>query len=72
MAKHVMDVSTALIGLVIFSPLLLVIALAIKLDSRGPVFFRQIRCGRHGRSFSIFKFRTMTADAGGLLINHGN
>jgi lipopolysaccharide/colanic/teichoic acid biosynthesis glycosyltransferase len=42
---------------------MLAIAIAIKLDSRGPVFFRQQRVGRHGKRFAIFKFRTMVADA---------
>jgi lipopolysaccharide/colanic/teichoic acid biosynthesis glycosyltransferase len=51
------------IGLVLLAPLLAVIALAIRLDSRGPVLFRQERVGRDGQRFRICKFRTMVADA---------
>jgi lipopolysaccharide/colanic/teichoic acid biosynthesis glycosyltransferase len=57
--KRLMDLLFAVGGLLLFSPLLLVLALAIKLDSPGPVFFRQERVGRHGRPFRIHKFRTM-------------
>lgn len=59
MAKRVFDVLMAGVGLVLLSPLLLVIAAAIKLDSRGPVLFRQERVGRYGAVFRIHKFRTM-------------
>lgn len=58
--KRAFDVLAAAAGLLLLSPLLLLIALAIKLESPGPVFFRQERVGRHGRPFHIFKFRTMT------------
>jgi exopolysaccharide biosynthesis polyprenyl glycosylphosphotransferase len=58
--KRVLDVVVALSGLLLLSPLLLLTALAIKLDSAGPVFFRQRRYGRNSRVFRIFKFRTMT------------
>jgi lipopolysaccharide/colanic/teichoic acid biosynthesis glycosyltransferase len=64
MFKRALDVVAALSGLLLLAPLFLLIALAIKLDSRGPVFFRQERVGRHGRPFHIFKFRTMTVDGG--------
>jgi lipopolysaccharide/colanic/teichoic acid biosynthesis glycosyltransferase len=57
--KRVMDLLFAIGGLVLFSPLMLLIAIAIKLDSPGPVFFRQERVGLHGRLFRIHKFRTM-------------
>ncbi len=60
MLKRAFDVLAAVVGLLLLSPLLLLIALAIKLDSPGPVFFRQQRVGRHGVLFDIFKFRTMT------------
>ncbi|MDE5452784.1 undecaprenyl-phosphate glucose phosphotransferase [Bradyrhizobium sp. CSA112] len=57
--KRFTDLVGAGLALVILSPLLAVVALAIKLDSSGPVLFRQQRCGFNGRSFSIYKFRTM-------------
>jgi exopolysaccharide biosynthesis polyprenyl glycosylphosphotransferase len=61
--KRAFDVVGATVGLVLLSPLLLATALAIKLDSRGPVFFRQVRMGEDEQTFRIFKFRTMVADA---------
>ena len=63
MAKRVFDLLGASLALLLLSPLMLAIALAIKLDSRGPVFFRQQRVGRHGAPFDIHKFRTRVADA---------
>ena len=63
MAKRLFDIVLAGLGLLLLSPLLLGIALWIKLDSRGPVFFRQERVGRHGVPFRIHKFRTMVTDA---------
>lgn len=62
-SKRLMDISLATLALVVASPVLLAVAIAIKLDSPGPVFFRQERTGRAGTPFSIFKFRSMTADA---------
>lgn len=65
MAKRLFDVLASGLGLLLLSPLLLLMAAAIKLDSPGPVFFRQVRVGRHGVEFRIHKFRTMThRDAG--------
>ena len=58
-SKRMIDVVGAGLALMMLAPLLLVAAVAIKLDSRGPVFFRQQRCGFNGRIFSIRKFRTM-------------
>jgi lipopolysaccharide/colanic/teichoic acid biosynthesis glycosyltransferase len=58
-----MDLTLTSVGLILLSPLLLVIALLIKLDSPGPVFFRQVRMGTSERTFKIFKFRTMREDA---------
>src|SRR5688500_10020977 len=58
--KRILDVVGSAAGLVVLAPLFLLIAAAIKLDSPGPVFFRQARVGRHGHHFRIFKFRTMT------------
>jgi lipopolysaccharide/colanic/teichoic acid biosynthesis glycosyltransferase len=63
MAKRMFDMLGASLALLLLSPLMLAIAAAIKLDSRGPVFFRQQRVGRHGVPFRIHKFRTMVADA---------
>jgi exopolysaccharide biosynthesis polyprenyl glycosylphosphotransferase len=64
--KRAFDLLGALVGLLAVSPLLVVIAVAIKLDSRGPVFFRQQRVGRHGQRFRMLKFRTMVPDAEAL------
>jgi exopolysaccharide biosynthesis polyprenyl glycosylphosphotransferase len=64
--KRAFDLFGATVGLLAISPLLLVIAIAIKLDSRGPVFFRQLRVGRHGHRFHMLKFRTMIPDAESL------
>jgi exopolysaccharide biosynthesis polyprenyl glycosylphosphotransferase len=61
--KRAFDVLGASLGVLAVSPLLIVIAVAIKLDSRGPVFFRQLRVGRHGQRFQMLKFRTMVPDA---------
>jgi len=61
--KRGMDICGSLFGLVFVSPLLLVSAVAIKLDSRGPIFFRQQRRGLGGRAFTIYKFRTMVVGA---------
>ncbi len=58
-----MDIAGSAVGLVLLSPLFVLAGLAIKLDSRGPVFFRQMRVGRRDREFHILKFRTMVADA---------
>jgi len=58
--KPVLDILFATIGLVILSPLFLLISIAIKIDSRGPVFFKQERVGKDGRIFKVVKFRSMT------------
>jgi exopolysaccharide biosynthesis polyprenyl glycosylphosphotransferase len=63
LVKRWMDVSGAAIGLLLLSPVFAVIAVAIKLDSRGPVFFRQARVGRDGRHFRMLKFRSMVDGA---------
>jgi lipopolysaccharide/colanic/teichoic acid biosynthesis glycosyltransferase len=63
MTKRAFDLLGAAVALVLLAPLLAAIALWIKLDSPGPVLFRQQRVGRHGRPFAIRKFRTMVADA---------
>ena len=61
--KRTMDLALSALGLIVLAPLFALIATAIKLGSRGPVFFRQVRMGRGDRTFQIFKFRTMCADA---------
>jgi exopolysaccharide biosynthesis polyprenyl glycosylphosphotransferase len=61
--KRALDTVAAGAGLVVCAPLFAAIAIAIKLESRGPVFFRQVRGGRGGRSFELVKFRSMYADA---------
>lgn len=61
--KRVFDLLFATCGLALLAPFFLLIAVLIKLDSQGPVFYRGIRVGRHGRPFRIFKFRTMRPDA---------
>lgn len=71
--KRLMDIVISGCALLVLWPLLLLIALAIKLDDPGPVFYRQVRVGRGGREFRIFKFRTMVVDADkkGLAITVG-
>jgi putative colanic acid biosynthesis UDP-glucose lipid carrier transferase len=64
-AKRALDIIMAGVGVVVLSPLLLLVAIAIKLDSPGPVFFRQWRCGFNGRTFQIMKFRTMRVQEDG-------
>lgn len=61
--KRILDVVGSTLGLLLLSPLVAVVAVIIKLDSPGPIFFRQERVGRNGRSFRIFKFRTMVIGA---------
>jgi lipopolysaccharide/colanic/teichoic acid biosynthesis glycosyltransferase len=63
MLKRIFDFLVSLFGLIIFSPLFLIIAVLIKLDSEGPVFYRGERVGKDGKPFRIFKFRTMVKDA---------
>ncbi len=68
--KHSLDKLAAGIGIVVLSPVLLLVAAGVKLTSAGPVVFRQARVGQHGRLFVIFKFRTMyhRRAAGGLCV----
>lgn len=61
--KGALDRSVALVSLVLLAPFFAVVALAIRIESRGPVFFRQPRGGQNGRAFYIFKFRSMAVDA---------
>lgn len=62
-AKRSFDIAASALILLILSPLLLILAAAVKLDSPGPVFYRQTRVGRYGSDFKIFKFRTMVQNA---------
>ena len=61
--KRAFDIVVSLLGLVFLTPVLLLAMLAIRLTSRGPVFYRQVRSGRYGRQIKIVKLRTMTVDA---------
>lgn len=61
--KRLFDIIASGIGLIILCPFLLLIAVIVKLDSPGPVFYRQVRVGRNNRDFRIFKFRTMQVDS---------
>jgi len=61
--KRLMDVTISGCALLVLWPVLLLIAAAIKIDDPGPVFYRQVRVGRNGKEFRIFKFRTMVVDA---------
>lgn len=63
MIKRLFDFFASLLGLLFLFPIFLIIAILIKLDSKGPVFFRQVRAGLDGKSFRIHKFRTMRVDA---------
>jgi lipopolysaccharide/colanic/teichoic acid biosynthesis glycosyltransferase len=64
MIKRLFDIAAAAAGLLLLAPLLALVALWIRRDSPGPVFFRQVRVGRGGALFSIYKFRTMNEQAG--------
>ena len=68
--KRALDVLVAALMTLVLSPLLLSLALAVKLTSRGPVLFRQVRLGRGGLRFELMKFRTMRSDAEGFLRTH--
>ena len=71
--KRLMDIAVSGGALLVIWPVLALIALAIKMDDPGPVFYRQVRVGRDGKTFRIFKFRTMVVDADkkGLAITVG-
>ena len=72
--KRIFDVIASGLGLIVLSPLFLILAIWIKIDSRGPVFYRQVRVGWHNRNFRIFKFRSMRvgADKGSLVTIGGH
>ncbi len=67
--KRIFDVIASGLGLVVLSPLFLILAVWIKLDSKGPVFYRQVRVGKNNKDFQIFKFRSMRlgSDKGSLV-----
>lgn len=70
--KRIFDFIVSLIGLIVLSPVFLLIAICIKTDSKGPVFYSQERIGYLGKPFRILKFRTMTEDASGLPLTVGD
>lgn len=63
MLKRAFDFTLAIMGLLVLSPLFLILIIAIKLSSTGPVFYRATRVGRYGQPFTLFKFRSMVANA---------
>lgn len=63
LAKRLMDISVSLFAIALLSPLMLAVAAAIKIESEGPVVFRQTRVGKNGRHFDFYKFRSMRSDA---------
>ncbi len=67
--KRLFDIVASGCGLLVLSPVFLIMAIWIKLDSKGPIFYRQVRVGRHNKNFRIFKFRSMRvgADKGSLI-----
>ena len=65
-SKRTMDIVSSLVGLILLSPLFLLVAILIKLDSKGPLIFKQIRIGKNSKPFYIYKFRSMKIDAPNL------
>lgn len=72
--KRIFDIIASGLGLIVLSPLFLILAIWIKLDSKGPVFYRQVRVGRNNKDFRIFKFRSMLvgSDKGSLVTIGGH
>ena len=72
--KRLFDIVASGLGLIVLSPIFLILAIWIKLDSKGPVFYRQVRVGRHNKDFRIFKFRSMRvgSDKGSLVTVGGH
>lgn len=70
--KRIIDVVISFLMLVVLSPIILIVAIAIKIDSKGPIFFLQERTGKGGKNFKIFKFRTMIVETekNGELLKH--
>ena len=65
-SKRTMDIVSSLVGLILLTPLFLLVAILIKLDSKGPIIFKQIRIGKNSKPFYIYKFRSMKIDAPNL------
>jgi exopolysaccharide biosynthesis polyprenyl glycosylphosphotransferase len=65
--KRIMDIVGALIGIILFGPVMIITAIAIRLDSRGPIIFSQRRVGLYGKEFKMYKFRSMVINAEQLL-----
>lgn len=67
--KRIFDIVASGLGLLAFSPIFIILTIWIKLDSKGPIFYRQVRVGRHNKDFRIFKFRSMRvgSDKGSLV-----
>lgn len=63
--KRIFDILASLFGLIVLSPVFLIVAILIVMDSKGGVFFRGVRVGQHGKDFKIFKFRSMRPDSEG-------
>ena len=61
--KRFMDIFASILGLILLSPILIVVSILIKLESKGPVFFSQKRVGLHGKTFNMYKFRSMIVNA---------
>ena len=61
--KRFMDIAGSITGIILLAPLMLVVAILIKLDSKGPALFTQNRCGKNGKIFKMYKFRSMCSDA---------
>jgi exopolysaccharide biosynthesis polyprenyl glycosylphosphotransferase len=66
--KRLIDIIGVLLGIIILFPLLILVAIAIKCDSKGPVLFSQKRCTKNGRTFKMYKFRSMVVDAEARLV----
>ena len=60
--KKIIDFTLALLGLIVLSPIILILSIAIKLDSKGPVIFKQTRTGKNGKTFMLYKFRSMSVN----------
>lgn len=66
LSKRLIDVIASAVGIIVLSPLFLLVAILIKLDSKGPIIFKQVRIGKDSKPFNIYKFRSMKIDAPNL------